>query len=378
MNIVIAMDSFKGSLSSVAAGNAAAAGIRKAIPQADIRILPVADGGEGTVAALVTGLNGTFRTAAVPDPLGRPIQAVYGILPDQTAVIEMSAASGLPLLSEPERNPMHTTTLGFGEMIADAIHHGCRNFLLGIGGSATNDCGIGCLQALGFEFRSKAGEQVPFGAAGLAQIAEIRTEFVLPELSACRFHVACDVNNPLYGARGASAVFAKQKGADDGMIAEMEQSVKQFSALVQQYDPHANPELPGSGAAGGLGYALRTFLHADLQSGIEVVTRCIKLEEAVSQADIVVTGEGKMDAQTTMGKAPAGVAGIAKRFGVPVIGFCGCVGDGAELCSAHGIDAYFPVLRTACDFASAMQPETAAQNLTAAAEQVFRLILSVR
>ena len=286
MKIVIAMDSFKGSLSSVTAGNAAAAGIWKAIPQADIRIYPVADGGEGTTEALVTGLSGTYREVTVSDPLGRPIPAKYGILPDQTAVIEMSAASGLTLLMPAERNPMHTTTFGFGEMIADAIHHGCRNFLLGIGGSATNDCGIGCLQALGFSLLDTNGQQVPYGADGLAQVVTINTAHVIPELRECVFHVACDVNNPLYGAQGCSAVFARQKGADDAMIDAMERAIRRFAGIVQKQYPNANPKLPGSGAAGGLGFALRTFLHADLQPGIDVITQQIRLEDAIREADI--------------------------------------------------------------------------------------------
>ena len=374
MKIVIAMDSFKGSLSSVAAGNAAAGGIRKAIPQADIRIYPVADGGEGTTEALVTGLSGTYHEITVSDPLGRPIPAKYGILPDQTAVIEMSAASGLTLLTPAERNPMHTTSFGFGQMIADAIYHGCRNFLLGIGGSATNDCGIGCLQALGFSFLDTNGQQVPYGADGLAQVVTINTAHVMPELRECTFHVVCDVNNPLCGAQGCSAVFARQKGADDAMIDAMERAIRRLAGTVQKQFPNADPELPGSGAAGGLGFALRTFLHADLQPGIEVVTQQIRLEDAIREVDIVVTGEGRMDAQTAMGKAPVGIAKIAKRYGVPVIAFCGCVGEGAELCNQQGIDAYFPVLRTITDIDTAMQPENAAHDLSETAEQVFRLL----
>jgi len=372
MKVVIAIDAFKGSLSSLAAGNAAADGIRKAIPDDEISIFPVAGRREGTTEALVTGLNGAYRTVTVSDPLGRPVPAVYGILPDQTAVIEMSAASGLPLLSVEERNPMHTTTFGFGEMIADAIRHGCRNFILGIGGSATNDCGIGCLQALGFEFLDKADHQVPYGAEGIAKVAAIHTEQIMPELHECLFHVACDVNNPLYSEQGCSAVFAGQKGADDAMIAKMEHSIRQFARIVQQEYPNANPDLPGSGAAGGLGFALRTFLQADLQPGIDVVTQQIKLESAIRDADIVVTGEGRMDAQTAMGKAPVGIAKMSKKYGVPVIAFCGCIGEGAERCNQQGIDAFFPVLQTVCDAETAMQPETAAKNLASTAEQIFR------
>ena len=373
MKIVIAMDSFKGSLSSTEAGKAAATGLLRAFPKAEIKVFPVADGGEGTVDALVSGLNGSYRTVTVSDPLGRPIQAQYGILPDRTAVIEMAAASGLPLLSESERNPMMTTTYGFGEMIADAIHQGCCSFILGIGGSATNDCGIGCLQALGSGFYDKNGNQVPYGAKGLGQVHHIDTNQVISELHDCQFHVACDVTNPLCGNNGCSAVFAPQKGADSAMITEMEQSMQCFSTLVKEYYPDADADLPGSGAAGGLGFALRTFLNADLKPGIDVVIHQTGIEAAIKDADIVVTGEGRLDAQTVMGKVPIGIAKIAKKYGLPVIAFCGCVGDGAEICNHHGIDAYFPILRSITTAEEAMKPETAKRNLADTVEQVFRI-----
>lgn len=378
MKIVIAMDAFKGSISSAEAGQAAADGILRVIPDAEIRIFPVADGGEGTTAALVSGLNGTYRTVTVSDPLGRAIPAQYGILPGGTAVIEMAAASGLTLLTEAERNPMHTTTLGFGEMIADAMHQGCRSFLLGIGGSATNDCGIGCMQALGFGLLDKNGIQVPFGAAGLAQVHHITSDGVLPELRNCQFHVACDVNNPLCGSQGCSTVFAPQKGADADMIAEMELSMLHFADAARQYTADADPSLPGAGAAGGLGFALRTFLHAELRPGIDVVIRQTDLEPALREADLVITGEGRLDAQTVMGKVPAGIAAAAKQYNIPVIAFCGCTGDGAACCNRHGIDAFFPILRRITTAEEAMKPETAKQNLADTAEQVFRLYHSAR
>ena len=222
MRVVIAIDSFKGSLSSLEAGRAAAEGILRVFPDAETVIRPVADGGEGTVDTLVAGLNGQLREAAVTAPLGRRIIAKYGILPDNTAVVEMAAASGLMLLSENERTPMHTTTYGTGEMILDAIHHGCRNFIIGIGGSATNDGGIGCLQALGFGMLDKNGRQVGYGAKGLSQLAEIKGTNVVPELRECIFHIACDVTNHLCGDNGCCAVFAPQKGADTEMIRLMD------------------------------------------------------------------------------------------------------------------------------------------------------------
>ena len=373
MKIVIAIDSFKGSISSIEAGNAVTEGILRTVPEADIKVYPVADGGEGTVDALVSGLNGVYRKVTVSDPLGLPIQAQYGILPDNTAVIEMAAASGLPLLSASERNPMLTTTYGFGELIADAIQQGCRRFILGIGGSATNDCGIGCLQALGFGFYNKDGKKVPYGANGLVQVHSISFDRRMPELRDCQFHVACDVTNPLCGEIGCSAVFAPQKGADAAMIAEMEKAMQHFSALVKGYLPDADPNLSGSGAAGGLGFALRTFLNADLKPGIEVISKQTGIEAAIQDADIVITGEGRLDAQTVMGKVPVGIAKIAKKYGIPVVAFCGCTGEGAEICNQHGIDAFFPILRTICSAKDAMQPDNAAKNLTDTAEQVFRL-----
>ena len=373
MKIVIAMDSFKGSLSSLDAGNACAAGILRAVPDADINVFPAADGGEGTTEALVHGLNGTFRTVTASDPLGRPISAKYGKLPDQTAVIEMAAASGLTLLTASERNPMRTTTRGFGEMIADAIHQGCRSFLLGIGGSATNDCGIGCLQALGFKFCDRNGNQVPPGAEGISMVHAIRTENKMPELTDCHFSVACDVTNPLYGPNGCSTVFAPQKGASSRDVAIMDQAMQKYAALVRQYDPEADPMLSGSGAAGGMGFALRTFLHAELCSGISLVMKQTGIESAIAQADIVITGEGRLDAQSVMGKVPVGIAGIAKKYNIPVIAFCGCAGNGAGMCNQHGIDAYFPILRRMCSESEAMDLENAKQNLNETAEQVFRL-----
>lgn len=219
----------------------------------------------------------------------------------------------------------------------------------------------------------KTEKQVQYGAKGLAQVHHITTDQVIPELHDCQFHVACDVTNPLCGETGCSAVFAPQKGADAAMIAEMKQSMQRFSVLVKEYYPDSDADLPGSGAAGGLGYALRTFLNADLKSGIDVVINQTGIEAAIKEADIVVTGEGRLDAQTIMGKVPVGIAGIAKKYGLPVIALCGCVGDGAEICNQHGIDAYFPILRSITTAKEAMKPETAKKNLADTAEQIFRL-----
>ncbi|MBR1823001.1 MAG: glycerate kinase [Ruminococcus sp.] len=374
MKAVIAIDSFKGSLSSTDAGKAAAEGIFRVFPDAETVIMPVADGGEGTVEALVTGLNGQFREAKVTDPLGRKIIARYGILPDNTAVIEMAAASGLTLLSEIERDPMLTTTYGTGELILDAIHHGCRSFIIGIGGSATNDGGIGCLQALGFGMLNENGHQVSYGAKGLSELAEITDNNVVPELKECHFHVACDVTNPLCGENGCSAVFAPQKGADTETVRLMDSYLRRYAELTKTYSPAASPDTAGAGAAGGLGFALMFYLGAKIESGIQLIMRETRLEEAIKSADIVITGEGCLDSQTAMGKAPVGIAKIAKKYGKPVIAFCGAVREGAELCNKNGIDSYFPILRRVSTLEQAMDKTNAYKNLSDTAEQVFRTI----
>ncbi len=378
MKIVIAIDSFKGSLSSLEAGRAAAAGIRRAIPEADVVIKPLADGGEGTAEALVLGLGGQFREASVSDPLGRPVNAKYGILPGNTAVIEMAAASGLPLLSEEERDPMQTSTCGTGQLILDAIKHGCREIIIGIGGSATNDGGIGCLQALGFGFLDSNGFTVKGSAAGLAELSSITFDKAYPELKKCRFHVTCDVGNPLCGERGCSAVFAPQKGADETAVKAMDSYLQSYAALVKKYIPSADPDMAGAGAAGGMGFALRNFLGADMSPGVSLVLRETGLENELKNADLLVTGEGCLDSQTAMGKAPAGAAALAEKYGVPVIAFCGAVRDGAELCNTNGISAFFPILRRTCSLSEAMDKENAEKNLTDTAEQVFRLINSIK
>ena len=374
MRIVIAIDSFKGSLSSLEAGNSAAVGISRVFPAAKTIVLPVADGGEGTADALVSGLGGKFAEAKVHDPLGRIITAKYGILPDNTAVIEMAAASGLPLLSEAERDPMKTTTFGTGELILHAIRQGCRSFIIGIGGSATNDGGVGCLQALGFGMLDENGRQVGFGAGGVSRITEISSKDVIPELKECRFSVACDVSNPLCGNKGCSVVFAPQKGADSDMICKMDGYLKRFAAITKTFAPHSSPDTPGTGAAGGLGFALMYFLGAELQSGVDLIIRETHLEDAVRTADIVVTGEGCIDSQTAMGKAPAGIAKIAGIYHKPVIAFSGAVRQDARVCNEHGIGAFFPIVRSACTLSQAMDKDNARNNLADTAEQVFRTI----
>ena len=375
MNIVVAIDSFKGCLSSIEAGEAIREGILKAIGNANVQVRPLADGGEGTVEALVLGMQGRIEKVNVTGPLGELAEAKYGIISEsKMAIIEMSAAAGITLVEEKKRNPLNTTTYGVGELIKDAIEKGCRYFIVGIGGSATNDGGIGMLQALGYEFLDKSGDQVPFGAKGLSLIEKISDENVLPQLKECIFKVACDVTNPLCGELGCSAVFGPQKGASPDMIWDMDIWLSDYAKLTQAKYPNANMNQAGTGAAGGLGFAFLSYMNATLESGVKIVLEETKLESYIKDADIVVTGEGRLDGQTIMGKAPIGVAQMAKKYGKKVIAFSGCVTDDAVLCNEHGIDAFFPILRTVTTLEEAMKPDVARKNLVATLEQVFRLL----
>nr|WP_315051053.1 glycerate kinase [uncultured Lachnoanaerobaculum sp.] len=375
MRVVVAIDSFKGSMSSLEAGEAISKGIRNAHKDAEVEIRPLADGGEGTVEALSIGMGGRLINVDVTGPAGKSVNAVYGIVDSsKTAIIEMSQAAGITLVSGDEKNPLYTTTFGVGELIKDAINKGCRHFVVGIGGSATNDCGIGMLQALGYEFLDKEGKQVGFGASGVRDIESIRDENVIKELSECYFRVACDVNNPLCGDLGCSAIYGPQKGATKEMVADMDGWLKSYSKIVKEKYPDADCEYPGTGAAGGLGYAFFNFTNSKLESGIKIVLDETKLEEYVKDADIVVTGEGRLDHQTVMGKAPVGVANIAKKYNKKVIAFSGSVTEDAGVCNEHGIDAFFPILRRIVTLEEAMQTDTAKKNLTDTAEQVFRLL----
>ena len=374
MRAVVAIDSFKGSLTSMEAGQAAAEGIRRADPAASVEVRPLADGGEGTVEALVQGMGGRMISTEVTGPLGRQVRCEYGIIDKSgTAVIEMAGAAGITLVPEKERNPMDTTTCGVGEVIRDAVLRGCRRFIVGIGGSATNDGGIGMLRALGFGCLDGEGRQVALGAKGLEQLAAITADRVLPELSECRFRIACDVTNPLCGPSGASAVYGPQKGATPEMVRAMDQWLAKYASLAAESFPKADPACPGAGAAGGLGFAFLAFTDAVLESGIRIVLEETALEDYIKDADIVVTGEGRLDGQTAMGKAPVGVARLAKKYGKPVVAFSGCVTPDAAQCNGQGIDAFFPILRSVVTLQEAMEPENAKANMAAAAEQAFRL-----
>ena len=375
MNIVIAIDSLKGSLTSLEAGKAIEIGIKKVYSEAVTKVLPLADGGEGTVEALTLGMGGKLQSIEVTGPLGNKILAQYGILSDgKTAIVEMAAAAGITLVPDNKRNPLYTTTYGVGEILLDAMHKGCRHFIIGIGGSATNDGGVGMLQALGYDMLDADGNPVPFGAAGLKVLCRIDDSRVTPELKECSFRIACDVTNPLCGEKGCSAIYGPQKGASPEDIALMDKWMGDYARISKKKYSHADANAPGAGAAGGMGFAFLTFTNATLESGIEIVLAETKLEDHISKADLVITGEGRLDGQTVMGKAPVGVARIAKKYNKPVIAFAGCVTPEATACNEHGIDAFFPILRGVVSLSEAMEPKNARQNMIDTVEQAMRLL----
>lgn len=427
--ILVAVDSFKGSMTSLGAGNAIEKGIKSILPDAEIRVRPVADGGEGTTEAIIYGKNNVSRgSCVVTGPLGKKITAeytIYDAADGRTAVMEMAAAAGLPLVPEDQRDPMHTTTYGVGGMIRDAILKGCERFIVGIGGSATNDGGIGMLQALGFSCLDADGHEVPYGAEGLGVLERIvipgkmlvrknSSELAVADpvdtpivgtaaisgagavdescvdddddfasrLLHCTFSIACDVTNPLVGELGCSRVFAPQKGADAETVELMDGYMKHYADVVERSaEGKSDRNTPGAGAAGGLGYAFRMFLGGKLMPGIDIVLSETGLEADVEWADTVITGEGRIDAQTMMGKTPSGVARLAKKHGKYVIAIGGCLGDGAENCVKEGFfnecyavnnvlgidDSDSEQVRTA------MKPENAVVNLTTCAAKITEL-----
>jgi glycerate kinase len=374
MKIVIAIDSFKGCMTSSQAGEAAKTGILRVLPDADVIVRPMADGGEGTVDALAAGRVKEDAAAEVQGPLGDPVSAKYAVLDGSTAVMEMSAASGITLVRKDQLNPYKTSTYGVGQMIKDALDRGCREIILGIGGSATNDGGAGMLQALGFELLDEEGSPIPLGAEGLGKLSEIRTENADSRLSECRIRVVSDVGNPLTGEQGSSAVFGPQKGATPEMVKQLDQWLSHYAEVSSACVKDADPDYPGSGAAGGLGFALRTFLNAELVPGVDLVLDFTGMEEVVRDADYLITGEGQLDRQTVMGKAPSGIAGLGEKYDIPVLAFSGSVTDDARYCNDHGITAFFPILRRICSLEEAMDTETAQKNMADTAEQVFRVI----
>ena len=367
--VVIAPDSFKESLSALEVAEAIERGFRQIFPQVQYVKLPMADGGEGTVDSMVAATGGEIVTVAVTGPLGQPVQAFYGLLGEgETAVIEMAAASGLHLAPKAQRDPRMTTSYGTGELIQAALDRGVKTIILGIGGSATNDGGAGMMQALGARLLDENRQALPPGGAALAQLAYIDLSGVDPRLQQVSITAACDVDNPLCGANGASAVFGPQKGATPEMVTQLDAALRHYGTLLEQATGREVINTPGAGAAGGMGAALLGMLNARLRPGIEIVIETLQLEEALRDADLVITGEGRLDSQSIHGKTPIGVARVAKRFGLPVIGIAGSLSKDYQVVHQHGIDAAFSVLDRVVSLEEALAE--AADNLEVTARNV--------
>lgn len=368
--IVIAADSFKGSLSSSEVAEAFAEGWHEIAPDCNIRKVRVADGGEGTLEALVEMLQGDYVELTVHDPLHRPIKTRYGVVDSgTTAVIEMASASGLTLLASEEHNPMVTSTYGTGEMVADALARGCRKVLLGIGGSATNECGVGMFRALGYRFLDRNGKELSGGGEILEQIAKIDDSQRIEGLDKCEFVVACDVTNPLYGEQGAAHIFAPQKGADTAMVEALDRGVQNFAEVVKRHNGAEIAEMEGAGAAGGLGGGIMALLNSRLERGIELVLEVIRFDQIIEGSDFVITGEGRLDGQTVMGKAPKGILAAAQRQNIPVI----AIGGAVEWCDElrdTGFDSIECVTPEGMDKKEAMTPAIAKENVRDTARRI--------
>lgn len=372
MRILIASDSFKGSLTSQEAGAAIAAGIYRVFPDARVTVLPMADGGEGTVQALVAATGGRLIPVQVSGPLGEPVQAYFGLLPDGTAVLEMAQASGLTLVPESLRDPTKTTTYGTGELIASALDRGATRLVIGIGGSATNDGGAGMAQALGVRLRDRHGREIPPGGGSLGSLATIDMSGLDPRIKTVSITVACDVKNPLCGQSGASAVYAPQKGATPEVVRQLDDNLRHFARIIREQLQKDIMDIPGAGAAGGLGAGLIAFTGAEVRSGVGTVLDTVRFEDYLADVDLVITGEGRLDRQSAFGKVPVGVAGRAKKFGIPVIAMVGEIGPGAHEVFNHGIDSVVTLVSGPISLPQAM--ETGANLLADAAERTFRLI----
>ena len=371
--IILAIDSYKGCLSSLEAEQAVSEGIRQVLPDCQILCFPVADGGEGMLEVLVQATNGKFLSAQVHDPLMRLHTARYGILGNQeTVIIEMAQASGLPLLSPEERNPMYTTTYGTGELILHALQKGYRQFLIGIGGSATNDAGMGMLQALGYRFYDANDRELDTGGMQLLNVARIDTSNVSPLIHEARFTVACDVTNPFYGPTGAACIFAPQKGASASEVLLLDTGLQRFAHLIRSYTGTSVDHLPGAGAAGGMGGCLAAFLKARLKPGIDLILDTLGMNEQLHDTDLIITGEGHSDRQTLMGKVPAGILRRAVSADIPVLLLSGGVEDTDALNEA-GFLAVFPTTPFPIPLEKAMEPEFARSNIRRTVAQICRI-----
>ncbi|MDF7662900.1 glycerate kinase [Erwiniaceae bacterium L1_54_6] len=373
MKIVIAPDSYKESLSALEVASAIEAGFRDIFPEADYVKIPVADGGEGTVEAMVAATQGSIVRLTVTGPLGEPVDAFYGLSGDRrTAFIEMAAASGLELVPASRRDPLITTSFGTGELIKNALDRGVGHIIIGIGGSATNDGGSGMMQALGARLLDSHGNEIAYGGGALPQLARIEIDHLDARIRQCRFEVACDVTNPLTGEKGASAIFGPQKGATPELVQQLDQALAHYADIIHRDLDIDVLHIAGGGAAGGMGAALHAFCQAELRRGIEIVTEALGLAEQVKDADLVITGEGRIDSQTINGKVPIGVAQVAKQFNKPVIGIAGSLTADVGVVHEHGLDAVFSVLFGICTLEEAL--ENAAKNVRMTARNVAATI----
>lgn len=372
MKIVIASDSFKGSCSTLEVADHVAAGFLKVFPQAQIVKIPVADGGEGTVEAMVLGSGGTFHKMQVVGPLGEQTEASYGILNNGVGVVELAAASGLPMVPDEKKNPLITTSYGTGQLILSAVEAGCKKILVGLGGSATNDGGMGIAQAFGVSFKDAEGNELGYGGGELSKLASIDTSKLDPRLAEVEIIIASDVSNPLCGPTGASAVYGPQKGATPELVELLDKNLAHYAQVIKEQLGKDIINVPGAGAAGGASVALMLFAGATIQPGIQVVLDVAEIDKELEDADLVVTGEGRIDGQSVFGKVPVGVAGRAQKFNVPVLAIVGSIGDGAEAVYDHGVDSIINTQNKPMSLQEAM--ENAGALLENAAERAARTI----
>lgn len=373
MKIVIAPDSFKESLSSLEVACAIESGFKEVYPNASFQKVPIADGGEGTVEALVMATNGHINKTSVIAPLGEKVESFYGVCGDKkTAIIEMAASSGLDLVPQKKRNPLITTSFGTGELILKALDDGYRKFIIGIGGSATNDAGAGMLQALGVKLLDKNGKDIGYGGESLSKLTKIDISSLDSRIKNCDIEVACDVTNPLTGPSGASAIFGPQKGATPQMVETLDRCLSHFASLVKEQLGKDIDKQAGAGAAGGLGASLLGFLNARLILGVQIVIKHTNFRELVKDADLVITGEGRMDGQSIFGKAPIGIAKVAKEYGVETIALAGSLGSDVSIVREHGINAVFSVVNTPCSLSEALK--NASKNVQETARNVAEVI----
>lgn len=370
--IVVAIDSFKGSLTSEEASKAVEEGIKTVYPSCKVLRFPIADGGEGVLDVLVSAMDGTYISLKAHDPFMQWVDTRYGLSADgKTALIEMASISGLTMVPANQRNPLLTTTYGVGELIKDALCRGCRNFIIGIGGSATNDAGLGMLQALGYRLLDKNGEELGVGGQVMAHVVTIDSSSVLPDLKESRFTVACDVDNPFYGPRGAAFIFAPQKGADTAMVELLDEGMLSLAHVIRQFTNIDIATVPGAGAAGGMGGALLAFMHAKLVTGIDLILDLLHFAQKITDADLIITGEGKIDRQTLMGKVPYGILKVAQNMHIPVVAIAGKVED-ADVLKIAGFHGIYPITPEGMPLEQAMIPETAKGNIKAAISSILK------